>query len=74
MRLLSLTSGPHEDGEEIWCVFEVCDNSGNYWQEEIYYDRMEDCLQDLDVLRAKGCVFFDEFDDYDEDTEEYEQW
>jgi len=64
MKITGLLSGPHDDGEEVWCVFNVTDGH-NFWTEEIYYEDMEDCLSELNVLRTQGYVEFDEYDDGD---------
>ena len=62
MKITGLISGPHDDGEEVWCVFNVTDGD-NFWTEEVYYDGMEECLDELNTLRTQGYIEFDGFDD-----------
>jgi len=54
MKLIGVKSGPYEtvDGQ-VWCLYSVTDGD-NYWTEEVYYEDMDECMEDVDEVYTEG--------------------
>jgi hypothetical protein len=68
-RIVGLVSGPYSTGGYHWNVCEVTDGR-DFWHEEIFYDTLEEALEDCYHISCGG--EFDLEEDYLSEEEEME--
>lgn len=73
-RLLEIAFGPYSTPNGVYIIAKVMSVDG-ICDEEIYYNTMEDCLEDLQELLSEGYVdlgYDDDFDTWEEEADWYD--
>lgn len=70
-KVLRFRSGPYEEAGYVWCVAEIEDDTGDTYEEEIFYDSIEEAFMDLEEYESLGFIIDNE-EDYLTEAEEQE--
>lgn len=67
--IIDLEFGPYTTDHGVYIVATVMDHEGNTYSEEIYYDTLDECYDDISNLAAFGAV---ELEDDELEEDEYD--
>jgi len=74
-KILRFCSGPYSEAGYVWCVAEIEEPNGSVYEEELYYDDMEEAILDLEEFEGRGFIVHEDEDYLTEEEEtEIDQW
>ena len=73
-RIIDIEYGPYATTDGVYVVALVMDENGNTFSDEIYYNNLQDCYDDISEMIHNGWVELDEdeLEEFDEEGDDYD--